>query len=152
MHARASPIPRPLSRQKSVYPPPPMSPTPATSASMSSALLAAVTMGNHDAGHSITTTTNMATGAGTQPQVPIVSLPLVSPATGAAVALPDIQVLKTLAGRHILKVDLFSKVQLHSIFNLAQAYRIAVHKDRPLDHILRVGCLLEILPSSFRYD
>ncbi|CAG7719819.1 unnamed protein product [Allacma fusca] len=46
-------------------------------------------------------------------------------------------IVKTLVGHHVLKVDSFTKDQLHCIFNLAQNYRFAVSKDRPLDHILR---------------
>lgn len=43
-----------------------------------------------------------------------------------------------LAGQHIMTVDMFSKEQLNEIFNLAQTLRLFVHKERPLDHILKV--------------
>lgn len=43
-----------------------------------------------------------------------------------------------IAGRHILTVDMFSKEQLHDIFNLAHTMRADVTNDRPLDHILKV--------------
>lgn len=128
-----SPAPRPHSRtaQKVNPPSPPINST--------STLLSAVT--NEGAGHSVTTIAPIATSL---QQVPVVPFPLVSPAA-ATVPLPDIQVLKSLAGRHILNVDAFTKLQLHSIFNLAQAFRIAVHRDRPLDHILKVIVLIYII-------
>ena len=67
----------------------------------------------------------------------ILPLPLTSPATGAG-SVPDMEVIRSLAGRHILNVGMFTKVQLHAIFNLAQAFRMAVYKDRTLDNVLRV--------------
>ncbi|XP_071450455.1 multifunctional protein CAD isoform X2 [Hetaerina americana] len=42
-----------------------------------------------------------------------------------------------LAGRHILTVDTFSKEQMNEVFNLASTMRVNVHRDRPLDHILK---------------
>ncbi|XP_022667529.1 CAD protein-like isoform X2 [Varroa destructor] len=42
-----------------------------------------------------------------------------------------------LRGRHVLSADMFTKEQLHAIFDLAQQYSVAVHKSRPLDHVLR---------------
>lgn len=50
-------------------------------------------------------------------------------------SLPDIP--NALQGRHILTADMFSKDQMHSLFNLAHAFSIFVQKDRPLDHVLK---------------
>lgn len=44
-----------------------------------------------------------------------------------------------LTNRHILSVSMFSKEQLHQLFNLAHSFRVAVHKERPLDYILKVS-------------
>ncbi|XP_075730098.1 carbamoyl-phosphate synthetase 2, aspartate transcarbamylase, and dihydroorotase rudimentary isoform X1 [Rhipicephalus microplus] len=49
--------------------------------------------------------------------------------------LPDIP--NALHGRHILTADMFSKDQMHSLFNLAHAFSVFVQKDRPLDHVLK---------------
>ncbi|KAK7468185.1 hypothetical protein BaRGS_00036598, partial [Batillaria attramentaria] len=38
---------------------------------------------------------------------------------------------------HVLSVSTFNKDQLSHIFNLAHNYRVAVMKDRPLDHVLK---------------
>ncbi|KAK2178546.1 hypothetical protein NP493_539g02066 [Ridgeia piscesae] len=43
-----------------------------------------------------------------------------------------------LVGQHILTVN-FTKEQVHQLFNLAHNFRVAVHKDRPLDDILKVN-------------
>ena len=43
-----------------------------------------------------------------------------------------------LAGQSVLTVDMFSKEQLNAIFNLAQTFRLCVHKERTLEHILKV--------------
>nr|CAD7402532.1 unnamed protein product [Timema cristinae] len=43
-----------------------------------------------------------------------------------------------LSGHHVLSVRMFSKEQLNDLFNLAQTLRMFVHKERPLDHILKV--------------
>ncbi|KAL3222593.1 hypothetical protein MRX96_028374 [Rhipicephalus microplus] len=51
--------------------------------------------------------------------------------------LPDIP--NALHGRHILTADMFSKDQMHSLFNLAHAFSVFVQKDRPLDHVLKAG-------------
>eukprot|EP00105_Crassostrea_gigas_P002518 XP_011415078.1 PREDICTED: CAD protein isoform X1 [Crassostrea gigas] len=40
-------------------------------------------------------------------------------------------------GHHILSVKSFTKDQLHSLFNLAHQFRVAVLRDRPLDYILK---------------
>ncbi|CAG2061513.1 unnamed protein product [Timema podura] len=42
-----------------------------------------------------------------------------------------------LSGHHVLSVRMFSKEQLNDLFNLAQTLRMFVHKERPLDHILK---------------
>lgn len=47
----------------------------------------------------------------------------------------------TLQGKHILAVNDFTREQLHHLFNLAHNYRVAVNKERQLDHILKVTCL-----------
>lgn len=44
---------------------------------------------------------------------------------------------RTLAGKHVLSVSMFSKEQLNEIFNVAQTMRARVTKDRPLDDLLR---------------
>lgn len=44
---------------------------------------------------------------------------------------------RSLAAKHILSVDMFSKEQLNEIFNVAQTMRARVTKDRPLDDLLR---------------
>lgn len=43
----------------------------------------------------------------------------------------------TLHNQHILTVDMFNKEILNEIFNLAQLFRIYVHKERNIDHILK---------------
>nr|CAD7440328.1 unnamed protein product [Timema bartmani] len=43
-----------------------------------------------------------------------------------------------LSGHHVLSVRMFSKEQLNDLFNLAQTLRMFVHKERPLDHILKI--------------
>ena len=70
------------------------------------------------------------------PATQTVPMPLTSPAPSRPLIDPDM--LKSLVGHHVLKVDSFNRDQLHCIFNLAQNYRLAVLKDRPLDYILRV--------------
>ncbi|ELT96818.1 hypothetical protein CAPTEDRAFT_177358 [Capitella teleta] len=45
--------------------------------------------------------------------------------------------LSGLTGRHILQVNMFSKEQLHHLFNLAHTFRFAVQKERPLDYVLK---------------
>lgn len=49
-----------------------------------------------------------------------------------------------LAGQHILTADMFSKEQLNDIFNTAQTLRLAVMKERSLDHFLRGKILASI--------
>ncbi|OQR72659.1 CAD protein-like [Tropilaelaps mercedesae] len=51
--------------------------------------------------------------------------------------LHSIPISQQLRGRHVLSADMFTKEQLHAIFDLAQHYSVAVHKGRPLDHVLR---------------
>lgn len=64
----------------------------------------------------------------------LVSLPFTSP----AVTQSTTEVLKKLVGRHVLNAGMFGKNELHSLFNLAQFFRMSVHKDRAIDNILRV--------------
>lgn len=58
-----------------------------------------------------------------------------SGAPGTAIGAPA----HGLQGQSLLTVDMFSKEQLNAIFNLAQTFRLCVHKERSLDHILRVS-------------
>jgi len=44
-----------------------------------------------------------------------------------------------LAGRNILGVKDFNREQIHHLFNVAHKMRTAVQRDRPLDHVLKVG-------------
>ncbi|KFB52100.1 AGAP000300-PA-like protein [Anopheles sinensis] len=44
---------------------------------------------------------------------------------------------RTLAGRHVLTVGMFTKEHLNEIFHLAQTMKARVAKDRPLDDLLR---------------
>ncbi|CAN8001699.1 unnamed protein product [Ixodes hexagonus] len=60
------------------------------------------------------------------------------PSRGAgrgAWSLPEVP--NVLHGCHVLSADMFSKDQMHALFNLAHAFSLFVHKDRPLDHVLR---------------
>lgn len=50
-------------------------------------------------------------------------------------SLPEVP--HALQGCHVLSADMFSKDQMHAMFNLAHAFSLFVHKDRPLDHVLR---------------
>uniref|UniRef100_A0A182JI15 Uncharacterized protein n=2 Tax=Anopheles atroparvus TaxID=41427 RepID=A0A182JI15_ANOAO len=43
----------------------------------------------------------------------------------------------SLAGRHVLAVDMFGKEHLNELFHLAQTMKARVAKDRPLDDLLR---------------
>lgn len=67
----------------------------------------------------------------------LASLPLFSPSLPQVTAV-DIKDLQSISGRNILNVEMFTKSQLQALFNLAQAFRFAVHKDRCLDGVLRV--------------
>ncbi|PVD23792.1 hypothetical protein C0Q70_17066 [Pomacea canaliculata] len=71
---------------------------------------------------------------------PSVSMPLSEPASHVPhhlqqVSLP--QYIPGITNHHILSVSIFNKDQLSHIFNLAHNYRVAVMKDRPLDHVLK---------------
>lgn len=45
---------------------------------------------------------------------------------------------RTMSGKHVLSVDMFTmKEQLNDIYNLASFFKAKVHKDRPLDEVLR---------------
>ncbi|XP_067950239.1 multifunctional protein CAD-like isoform X2 [Watersipora subatra] len=53
-------------------------------------------------------------------------------------SLPPLHVdTSSQVSKHILTVSSFNKAQLHQIFNLAQHYKLAVLRERPLDHILK---------------
>jgi hypothetical protein len=74
---------------------------------------------------------------------PLVPTPTTSPAIMPP--HPNGEILKKLAKRHILNAGMFNKTELHALFNLAQSLRTAVHKDRQMDHILRVRELVIFL-------
>jgi carbamoyl-phosphate synthase/aspartate carbamoyltransferase/dihydroorotase len=44
---------------------------------------------------------------------------------------------RSLAGKHILTVDMFHKEHLNDIFTLASVFKARIHKDRSLDEVLR---------------
>lgn len=71
-----------------------------------------------------------------------VSLPLISPAFSTS-SHSDPDILKKLVGRHVINASMFSKHDLHALFNLAQTFRNSVLKDRQLDHILKVLKLVQ---------
>lgn len=55
-----------------------------------------------------------------------------------------------LQNRHILKVGMFNKEQLNSIFNLADTFRMCVKKERSIDHILKCKVMASVFyePST----
>ncbi|CAO1412131.1 unnamed protein product [Diamesa hyperborea] len=57
---------------------------------------------------------------------------------------------RSLAGKHILTVDMFYKEQLNDIYNLASIFKARVHKDRVLDEVLRGKVMASIFyePST----
>ena len=57
------------------------------------------------------------------------------PSVPIPVGLPMPTTNHGLQNRHILKVGMFNKEQLNSIFNLADTFRMCVKKERPIDHI-----------------
>lgn len=67
-------------------------------------------------------------------QCPSPLVPSVSTSRGTW-SLPEVP--NALHGCHVLSADMFSKDQMHALFNLAHAFSLFVHKDRPLDHVLR---------------
>ncbi|XP_076329869.1 carbamoyl-phosphate synthetase 2, aspartate transcarbamylase, and dihydroorotase rudimentary isoform X2 [Tachypleus tridentatus] len=58
------------------------------------------------------------------------------------VKLPQIQ--HGLQGQHILRANMFSRDQLHALFNIAHTLRLCVVKDRPLDHVLKGKVLASV--------
>jgi hypothetical protein len=76
----------------------------------------------------------------------LVQLPFTSPAVSQSAT-----VLKKLVGRHVLNVAMFNKDELHALFNLAQFFRMSVHKDRRIDSILRVIFPLIVFIINFLY-
>lgn len=44
-----------------------------------------------------------------------------------------------LLNHHILSVDMFNKQQLREIFSLADTFKQYIRKERPLDHVMKVG-------------
>ncbi|KAK6990467.1 CAD protein [Biomphalaria glabrata] len=69
------------------------------------------------------------------PTVPVVPLPGMYPASLQPVGHPHFT--PGLTGQHCNTVLTFNKDQLSEIFNLAHNYKVAVTKDRPLDHVLK---------------
>lgn len=51
---------------------------------------------------------------------------------------PTPAVHTSLVGHHVLTVNIFNKEILKDIFSLAELFRNAIRKERPLDHILKV--------------
>jgi len=59
--------------------------------------------------------------------------------TSAVASVPTVHASSSLIGHHILTVDIFNKEILKDIFHLAETFRNAIRKERPLDHILKVN-------------
>ena len=57
----------------------------------------------------------------------------------AVASIPTIHTSNSLIGHHVLTVDIFNKDILKDIFHLAETFRNAIRKERPLDHILKVN-------------
>ncbi|CAL8100609.1 unnamed protein product [Orchesella dallaii] len=72
-----------------------------------------------------------------------VALPLTSPAFSTS-SQSDPDTLKKLAGSDVINASMFTKHELHALFNLAQTFRNAVLKDRALDNILKGKILASI--------
>ncbi|XP_059141957.1 CAD protein-like isoform X2 [Physella acuta] len=70
------------------------------------------------------------------------SMPGMYPASLQPVGHPHFT--KGLTGQHCESVMMFNKDQLSEIFNLAHNYKVAVNKDRPLDHVLKGKVLASI--------
>ncbi|XP_076180376.1 carbamoyl-phosphate synthetase 2, aspartate transcarbamylase, and dihydroorotase rudimentary [Ptiloglossa arizonensis] len=58
--------------------------------------------------------------------------------------IPPVHTTQSLIGHNILSVDVFNKEILKDLFYIAEYFRNAVRKDRPLDHILR-GKLMALI-------
>lgn len=58
--------------------------------------------------------------------------------TSAVAPVPTVHASSSLIGHHVLTVDIFNKEILKDIFHLAETFRNAIRKERPLDHILKV--------------
>jgi len=56
----------------------------------------------------------------------------------AVASVPIVHTGNNLIGHHVLTVDIFNKEILKDIFQLAEAFRNAIRKERSLDHILKV--------------
>ncbi|XP_018404627.1 PREDICTED: CAD protein [Cyphomyrmex costatus] len=52
-------------------------------------------------------------------------------------SIPTIHTSNSLIGHHVLTVDIFNKDILKDVFHLAETFRNAIRKERPLDHILK---------------
>ncbi|XP_011631287.1 CAD protein-like, partial [Pogonomyrmex barbatus] len=57
--------------------------------------------------------------------------------TTAVTSVPIVHANNSLVGHHVLTVDIFNKEILKDIFHLAETFRNAIRKERPLDHILK---------------
>lgn len=54
-------------------------------------------------------------------------------------SIPTVHTGNSLIGHHVLTVDIFNKEILKDVFHLAETFRNAIRKERPLDHILKVS-------------
>ncbi|KAG5313254.1 PYR1 protein, partial [Acromyrmex insinuator] len=55
----------------------------------------------------------------------------------AVASIPTVHTSNSLIGHHVLTVEIFNKDILKDIFHLAETFRNAIRKERPLDHILK---------------
>ncbi|XP_011866080.1 PREDICTED: CAD protein [Vollenhovia emeryi] len=55
----------------------------------------------------------------------------------AVASFPVIHAGNSLVGHHVITVDIFNKEILKDVFHLAETFRNAIRKERPLDHILK---------------
>ncbi|XP_025986540.1 CAD protein isoform X2 [Solenopsis invicta] len=53
------------------------------------------------------------------------------------VSVPTVHTSNSLIGHHVLTVDIFNREILKDVFHLAETFRNAIRKERPLDHILK---------------
>ncbi|RWS28617.1 carbamoyl-phosphate synthase large chain-like protein, partial [Leptotrombidium deliense] len=78
---------------------------------------------------------NVTIEPGTMKQI---SVSIVSPSTTAKpLPSPAVHYKNNLQGKHVFSVDMFTRDQLHSLFNLAHFYKTDLQKDKQLCHILK---------------
>lgn len=58
----------------------------------------------------------------------------------------------SLAGHHVLTVNIFNKEILKDVFHLAETFRNAIRKERSLDHILKVTIIIKDYKVFFKND